>query len=885
MSSVRSDMPSGSPSSSRVPIAAAFVRSFALNAKDIDLAEEGLAAAYLLTVAQTAKFTDPERRLSQGFKAAVAAVAEEIADHCPALCRAYKRFSQGVTPSELDRFWMQLVELDRRGELESNSLLADLYLDLKKRAGSRPSQHDGSLSKIKGAEYLRRTQFFSEPYMARFLAKASLTYTESSLGARLPAVIDPACGASSMLVAAFEVMLGRYLSSGWTEDDIFECLIGYDLDPVVAAVGVGALTVAFIERKGRFPRTRARVLAHDSATASLGFFDDSIAAQLRDMAEGRYPIVITNPPFLGRRLMGDRLRTYINETYPEARGDLCTAFMLRCADFLGERGALAVVHQSTLWHLSSLSHARERVLGSMDLQISTNLGSGSFRHLTGEKASVSLSAFLASDSACERKSNTLEGSSNKFLNFSHLTLSEKVERLCTLSENLSADRDYDERSQCLVRLIGRAEENSTSSSAASYSHWAVPMQGTSTGNSREAVRYTWEVPPDTPGWVSVSKGGGYCRWVGLNRYVVLWGKSGELLRIFPGHALRNVDVIDQTALVFSDTGTQGLNVRLRRPEQVFIASGPGIRVTSGDALAHLAFLNSRVATAVLREINPKLTIAAGYIKKLPFSDLLANHKVNAELAAECVSTKERMLARKLTNDECDLSSLPSVITSFDAYFEQTVTQDVQDELRKLSAEAEIDDNVLEAFDLPAARKQAVIARLLMPTGGGMLEPPAPEVLDRELARILGQNCDLRPRALRRGMGGADGPVEALAKISAVPAADIAESIIENCHSLEQVKRAYLDDLLHKLVLRAVGFMSNRDWAPSKTSISALRHDLEEQLPECLQWQRLSSGAPSLESWIYRVLPALHDQVFLGRPVLRVKSGELSLYRVEPRIAA
>ena len=83
---------------------------------------------------------------------------------------------------------------------------------------------------------------------------------------------------------------------------------------------------------------------------------------------------------------------------------------------------------------------------------------------------------------------------------------------------------------------------------------------------------------------------------------------------------RNVKYFGDTQMVFSDTGTAGLNVRVLLDNQIFIASGPGIRVVEGNEYAHLAFLNSRIAAYYVRMMSPKLTIAAGYIGQIPVND-------------------------------------------------------------------------------------------------------------------------------------------------------------------------------------------------------------------------------------------------------------------------
>ncbi|HBN05952.1 MAG TPA: hypothetical protein DD434_09225, partial [Bacteroidales bacterium] len=64
-------------------------------------------------------------------------------------------------------------------------------------------------------------------------------------------------------------------------------------------------------------------------------------------------------------------------------------------------------------------------------------------------------------------------------------------------------------------------------------------------------------------------------------YCVKWGTDGEFIKSQPGSAIRNAAYFEETELVFSDTGTAGLNVRVLLPGQLFVASGPGIRLKYG----------------------------------------------------------------------------------------------------------------------------------------------------------------------------------------------------------------------------------------------------------------------------------------------------------------
>ena len=171
-----------------------------------------------------------------------------------------------------------------------------------------------------------------------------------------------------------------------------------------------------------------------------------------------------------------------------------------------------------------------------------------------------------------------------------------------------------------------------------YSKYAKPMQGTSTGDSKKFVKYHWEVENDSD-WCLVSKGGGYCKWTGLNIYKIKWGNNGEEIKSHPKSVIRNTQYFDKTDLVYSDTGTSGLSVRLLRKDQIFIASGPGIYLYEGDKYCHLAFLNSRLASYYIKVLTPKLTISATYIGKIPIVKEILHDTILSELSQSIVKIK------------------------------------------------------------------------------------------------------------------------------------------------------------------------------------------------------------------------------------------------------
>lgn len=848
--------------------------------KDLGCSATALHLAYLYIVAivQISKFLSPQRSVTD-LSLSDSASRKISQVYFPQLARAYYNVRPLISDVYKEMV-SEIIALDNTGVLNSPYLLSDLYLDLKEAEPSILKFKGDQLSKISGAEFFKRTQFFTEPYMADFLSTSALVALQRERGdSSIPVYLDPACGAGNLLISAFNALLTYYDSSAASKkpnaNTVFQSLVGYDLDYNVAAIASASLTIAFARATSKLPVKPARILACEDSSG-IGFFSHRVGQKIDKACRKGDRIMITNPPFLGRRLMDPELRNFLNSNYPEARGDLCSAFILRCSEFLEGNGVLALVHQNTFWHLDSLEQARSLLRKQMTLYLSANLGSGAFRHLTGEKAAVSLSIL----NPCLWTKNKSHGHHD----ISHYRLPKRVEMLSQLvTAQTSSTPSRHEQSHNFAQSLWRTTKrtNKKTPNMAPYCEWAIPMQGTSTGNSAQAVRYSWEVPSVETNWVSVSKGGGYCRWWGLNRYVVLWGHAGEQLRQYSGHALRNVNVIDETDLVFSDTGTRGLNVRVRAPGQVFIASGPGIRIQAGNEMAHLAYLNSRVASLVLRSINPKLTIAAGYIKKLPFNKTLATHTANAQLARKCVAAKKAIAARKLTNDECDLEKLfPKRIYCFDDYFKTEVTNDFKLELKKLEAESKIDENVLGALELSRKLRSVLNEHISEPIARRSISTLliTPRVLDQALAENLAISCHYRGRSKEGRTYGIDGVLEALAQRFDSHPKNIITYALSHLQSLSLTRKLYLDDLIHKFVLMSMGFKSNRNWHESKHSLHKIKDAVLDLFPDLERELTRTTSMTSFDQWVKYALPSIHSETFLSRPFLLVERNSIRLVR-------
>ncbi|PRY48627.1 hypothetical protein LY71_1085 [Geodermatophilus tzadiensis] len=706
-------------------------------------------------------------------------------------------------------------------------------------------------AKLDGADLLAVTQFLTDGYLVRWLTARTLDgLDDASL-----VVADPAVGGGAFLLAAYRHLIA---SPTWAVPAaersavlLDRVLRGYDLDPALAEIAAVALWLQALRHTGD---ARAPNWITTGGHPLAGALDPVTLGRVLPAGEQRRLALLTNPPFLGRRLMGVPLRQHLKAHFPSAGNDLCAAFVGHLTTNLTEGDRLGVVHQSTLTHLVTLAQLRRSVIARARVLDAVDLGSGAFRELSGDKARVTLTLLEGGGGAGDAWPEAR-------LDLSALNREAKQ---AALEADLAGTPSSGHRARAAsLRALRDAHP--------AYSTVARPMQGSSTGDNTRFVRFAWEVPADEEGWREASKGGGYSKWWGLRRYVVRWGEGGSLLRAHSGAALRNPELADAAQLVWSDTGTAGLNVRLHAPGSVFMASGPGILVGRGEPLSHAAVLNSRVLTAYLRCVNPKLTLTAGALAASPFPEAALGDETLRALAAQCVRLKQRAESRR--PDCLDWVGAPAVDGDLLDVLGTIWLADLDGELQRLAAEAEIDDRVAELFgDADGLTEERVET-----TGVAAARQPEvpllerPDHLEARFARRL--TPGLRYSGGLRTPTGCEGPLEALSLYLGASAASVAHRLREATLPVHTLRK-YLEAVLHEHCLAVMGFTADRTWRPRRRPLPSVAGAVAEAVGTA----RMPLLDQPVEEWIARRLGPVHTAAFRRRPVLHVGTDEIRLAR-------
>ena len=105
---------------------------------------------------------------------------------------------------------------------------------------------------------------------------------------------------------------------------------------------------------------------------------------------GKYDLVITNVPYLGRNKQNEVMQKYCDSNYPFSKSELATTFLERCIEFSAHNGTLSIVLPQNWLFLSSYKKFREKLLKTYNIHLIARLGHGAFETISGEVVKVIL---------------------------------------------------------------------------------------------------------------------------------------------------------------------------------------------------------------------------------------------------------------------------------------------------------------------------------------------------------------------------------------------------------------------------------------------------------------------------------------------------------------
>ena len=360
----------------------------------------------------------------------------------------------------------------------------------------------------------------------------------------------------------------------------------------------------------------------------------------------KYAALAMNPPYMGSGNMNSLLSDYVKKNYEIGKADLFSVFMLLAIDRLDEKGKYGMINMQSWMFISAYEVLRRHILNNYHIDSLLHLGTRTFDEINGEI--VSNAAFIMSQVSQNIFSND---SNNKgvYYNLENgincsekelLFLNAKGERGVLFTH---VDQNNFHNIPGLSFGYWASQKLLSAFSESPISDYSETRIGLITGDNEHYIRNWYEVEfgkIEFKGsldkkWYPQSKGGENRRWYGNNLTVLDWSNDGLELRTRLHESGKrilahnfNLDKKFQTAITWTKISSKKFSARIQPEGFLFNDASANAFVDDNDVRLYLlAFLNTKIAIALLKVLNPTMNFLPGDISQLPVN-ILKKDSVN-----------------------------------------------------------------------------------------------------------------------------------------------------------------------------------------------------------------------------------------------------------------
>lgn len=349
--------------------------------------------------------------------------------------------------------------------------------------------------------------------------------------------------------------------------------------------------------------------------------------------EGRYDLVVGNPPYQGTSKLANA--AYIKKQYPKGKADLYAAFLERGLELVRRGGVSALLTMRGWMFIKQYSEIRQWLLETYELRGLGDFAVGAFDEVPNDVLTVAVSVFHKADPRPEPS----------------------IALQPTPPDDVSYDRERTRRKRAATLChVGRHEFDPaalkvvpewplvywwTQDTLNLYSEHtligdvcpAVAFQSTS-GNDR-FLRHHHEIisgfyplvrqPRDSAEWVPCINGAEGLEWFEPLTSVAKWRHEALELRVKKEElgqgngSLANSDRFFEPGVSFSMIGNR-FGARAHRYASFCADKGNSLYPSEADVFRTVFALNSSLGRSILESLNPSISFQSGDVNRLPLFD-------------------------------------------------------------------------------------------------------------------------------------------------------------------------------------------------------------------------------------------------------------------------
>ena len=356
-----------------------------------------------------------------------------------------------------------------------------------------------------------------------------------------------------------------------------------------------------------------------------------VVLQTKIMA-GKYDVVCTNPPYVGRNSMNPRLINYLDKNYANSKNDLFAVFMEKCSYYCTQVGYFSMITQHSWMFLSSYEKLRQELM-LKDFINMAHLGARAFEEIGGEVVQTIAFVFrngtVTSYKAtyvrlieCENQQlkelGYLNGKNRYMVQKKHFSKIPGTPIAYWVSDKAIANFN----NETCIETVSETRIGMATANNDLFMRFWFEINNRNVNLTAESCE---EAINSGCKWFAYCKGGAYRKWYGNLEYVVNWENDGFEIRNFRDEVTGrvrshnyNLDYIFRPGLTYTAISSSKFACRIM-DKSLFGSGGSGIcKISNENKLPLLSFLNSNVAEYLLSILSSTMNFEVNIVGKIPF---------------------------------------------------------------------------------------------------------------------------------------------------------------------------------------------------------------------------------------------------------------------------
>ncbi len=408
-------------------------------------------------------------------------------------------------------------------------------------------------------------------------------------------------------------------------------------------------------------------LEHNDPIEEMFAAEVGKTVELLDVLLGEYDTVVSNPPYLQSRKMGDTLKDYIRDRYV-GKYDVYGAFIERCLSFSSDTGHVSMVTPENFMFLYYFRGLRKKLLNNSYFIEAA--------HLSGHSFSMKDRPFTIP--FVLRGSPPNDDQYSRFYRMTHEQDQydnhyKKISGLEEITHTLRSEGSHDDVYtifQARIDDIGRRpflywfgdETLSLFSEFPTFDDVADAVVGLQTGDDDRFVKKWWEIPESqlNSRYLRFQMSGTTSEYYDYAEDFVDWKDGGKDIIEYEGSRPQNRDYYRRRGVTFRNFGNY-LTARVQLEDMMF--SNKSMFVTSDELEVQilLANLNSTLHRFIMNGLNPGINFEVGDCKRLPIKREFDNNRQIIELIDIGIDCRKNISQLTETSADYDPEWLVSVL--------------------------------------------------------------------------------------------------------------------------------------------------------------------------------------------------------------------------------